>query len=227
MKKFFATLALAASLATGTQAEIRITEAMSASGSGGTADWFEVTNYGLSAVDLTGWKMDDNSFNFANSVNLLGVTSINAGQSVVFLETAAPLTDIPNFRTFWGSNAESITIGSYTGSGISFGSGGDGVVLFDSIGTETTPRATFGAATTGSSFYYAYDSSGNPSTSPNTNAIVSTVGLLDGQSTYASTNALGNIGSPGTAATIPEPSTYALLGLGAAFVLWRMRRRVA
>jgi hypothetical protein len=213
--------------ATSLHAQVRITEAMSSSGTNGTADWFEVTNYGLAAVDITGWKMDDNTFAFANSVNLLGITSISAGQSVVFLETATPETSIPAFRTFWGTNADSISIGSYTGSGVSFGAGGDGVVLFNSTGSETTPRVTFGAATTGSSFYYSYDSSGNPSTSPNINAIVSTVGLLDGQNTYASTNALGNIASPGTAATIPEPSTYVLIALGAAFILWRLRRKVA
>lgn len=208
-------------------AQVRITEAMSSSGVGGTNDWFEVTNYGLAAVDITGWKMDDNSFAFANSVNLLGISSIGSGQSVVFLETATPETSIPAFRTFWGTNADSISIGSYTGSGISFSSAGDGVVLFNSTGSETTPRVSFGAATIGSSFYYSYDSTGNPSTSPNTNAIVSTVSLLDGQNTYTSANALANIGSPGSAATIPEPSTYALIALGVAFILWRLKRKVA
>jgi hypothetical protein len=38
---------------------------------------------------------------------------------------------------------------------------------------------------------------------------------------------LGNIGSPGTAATVPEPSTYALIALGVAFLLWRLRRKVS
>ena len=50
------------------------------------ADWFELTNTGSSALDITGWKMDDNSNSFAASVALRGVTSIAAGQSVVFLE---------------------------------------------------------------------------------------------------------------------------------------------
>jgi hypothetical protein len=227
MKIQTAIASLALLAATSLHAQVRVTEAMSSSGNGGTADWFEVTNYGLAAVDITGWKMDDNSFAFANSVNLLGITSIGAGQSVVFLETSTPDTSIPAFRTFWGTNANSISIGSYTGSGISFSSTADGVVLFNSTGTETTPRVTFGAATTGSSFYYSYDSSGNPSTSPNTNAIVSTVGLLDGQNTYTASDVLGNIGSPGTAATVPEPSTYALIALGVAFLLWRLRRKVA
>jgi predicted extracellular nuclease len=201
---------------------LRITEVMSSSGTGGTADWFEVTNYGLSDVSITGWKMDDNSFSSGNSVALSGVSSISSGQSVIFLESATAET-ASTFRTFWGSNVTSITIGSYTGSGVSFGSGGDGVVLFDSTGVEMTPRVTFGAATTGSSFYYSHDSTGSPSTSPNANAILSTASLSNGQNTYTSSF---NTGSPGTAMNaVPEPQTYVLLGIGAAFLLWRVRRR--
>ena len=44
---------------------LRITEVMSNSGTGGTADWFELTNYGTTTVNLLGYKMDDNSFALA------------------------------------------------------------------------------------------------------------------------------------------------------------------
>jgi len=213
---------------------LRITEAMSSSGVGGTADWWEVTNYGSSAVDITGWRFDDMTFASGSSVALNGVTSINAGESVAFLETTTldsgtVATLISSFRTFWGGSAASAQIGYYAGSGISFGSGGDGLVMFSGTGTETTPRVTFGAATAGSSFYYSYDAAGDPTTSPNTNAIVSTVGILDGQITFASaTISPQNIGSPGTAAVVPEPSSAALLaiaaGAGVTLILRRARR---
>jgi hypothetical protein len=213
---------------------LRITEAMSSSGVGGTADWWEVTNYGSSAVDITGWKFDDSSFAFGTSVALNGITSINAGESVAFLETTTldsgtVATLISSFRTFWGGSAASAQIGYYAGSGISFSSSGDGLVMFSGTGAETTPRVTFGAATTGASFYYGYDAAGDPTTSPNTDAIVSAVGTLDGQITFASATTLPqNIGSPGTAAVVPEPSSAALLAIGAgagmALVLRRARR---
>ena len=132
-----ATLTAQAQLST-----LRITEAMSSGV--GTADWFEVTNYGLSDVSITGWKMDDSSFLSGNSMTLSGVSSISSGQSVIFLESASAVADINAFRTTWGSNVASLIIGSYTGSGVSFGSGGDGLVLFDSTGVEMTPRVTFG-----------------------------------------------------------------------------------
>jgi hypothetical protein len=209
-----ATLTAQAQLST-----LRITEAMSSGN--GTVDWFEVTNYGLSDVSITGWKMDDNSFSSAASVALSGVTSISSGQSVIFLESSSVETAISTFRTIWGSNATSLIIGSYTGSGVGLSSGGDGLVLFDSTGVEMTPRVSFGTATAGSSFYYSYDSNGDPTTSPN--AILSTASLSNGQNTYTSSF---NTGSPGTAMNaVPEPQTYILFGIGAAFLLWRMRRR--
>ncbi len=53
------------------------------------ADWFELTNTGASAVDITGWKVDDNSHSPAQALALTGVSSIGAGQSVVFIEGSA------------------------------------------------------------------------------------------------------------------------------------------
>lgn len=193
--------------------DLRITEAMSSSGTGGTVDWFEITNYGLTLVSIVGWTVDDSSYTFANSVALSGVTSIGVGESVVFLESAGGAA-IESFRTFWG-DLESTQIGYYSGSGLGLSASGDGLVVFDSGGTEETPRVQFGAATTGSSFYYAYDSNGNPETSPNAAAVISTAGALYGQVTHTSADALGNVGSPGTATAIPEPASGALLGLGA------------
>ena len=171
---------------------------MSQSGiGGGTADWFELTNFGSGAVDITGYKFDDGSFNLAAAVSLQGVTSIAAGQSVVCLETAvaSPSDAIAAFRTFWG-NIDSVVIGSYSGSGISFSSGGDGVSLFDAGGSEVT-RNSFGAATTGSSFGF------DPTTS--TFGAVSANGSFGA---FTSASSTANVGSPGI---IPEPSTYAAL----------------
>lgn len=202
--------------------DLRITEAMPSSGTGGTVDWFEITNYGLTLVSLAGWTVDDSSFTFANSVALNGVTSLAAGESAVFLESAAGAA-IESFRAFWG-DLESVQIGYYSGSGVGLSASGDGLVLFDSSGTEQTPRVQFEAATAGSSYYYAYDSNGDPETSPNAAAVISAVGTLHGQVTYTSADALGNVGSPGTATAIPEPATGALLGLGAIGLFGYLRR---
>jgi hypothetical protein len=218
-------LAVLAAPAQADLSSLRVTEAMSSSGVGGTADWFEVTNYGSSAVSITGWKMDDGSFSSAAAVALSGVSSVGPGESVVFLESAAG-AGIAAFRAFWGGSAATASIGYYSGSGISFSSTGDGLVLFDAANAEVTPRVAFGVATGGSSFYYSYDAAGDPTTSPNSNAIVSTVGTIGTQVSFTSADALGNIGSPGTAVNVvPEPSSVILAVLGGGLALAGAARR--
>ena len=132
-----------------------------AAGSANTAyaaDWFELTNTGTSAVDITGWKMDDNSNSFANSVALRGVTSIAAGQSVVFLEgNSTGTTDATidaNFKAAWyGSNVPSgLVVGNYGGSGVGLSQTTDAVNIFNASGTTVT-RVDFNASTlTGGTF---------------------------------------------------------------------------
>ncbi len=227
----FAAVAL---LTSPVSAQLRITEVMSSSGVGGTADWFEVTNYSSSPVTLTGSRMDDNSFNFLSSVELFGVASVAAGDSAVFVETSTldPAAEITAFRTFWGGSATGAAIGYYSGSGISFSSNGDGVVVFDALGGEQSPRTSFGAATTGSSFYWAYGPTGDfvSGYGSQSAGVVSAVGTVPGSSfdqvTFLSATSLPqNIGSPGDAAVaVPEPSSLGLAaGLVAAGVAARRR----
>ena len=117
------------------------------------ADWFELTNTSKSAIDISGWKFDDNSNSFAAAVALNGLTSIAAGRSVVFIETATPSTTIAAFKTAWfGANAPAdLTIGSYTGAGVGLSNAGDAVNLFDATGKLVT-GISFGASTIGVSF---------------------------------------------------------------------------
>lgn len=176
---------------------IRITEVMSSSGTGGTPDWFEISNVGDATVDLTGWKMDDNSYSFALAVALNGVASIAAGESVIFMETATA-TDADTFKTYWGGMSGK-KVGTYTGSGVGLSSTADGVVVFDNAGTEIN-RVSFGAATTGTSFYWVYDSTGNLiSTTGGTLSASGTLGAYTSTATGSWT--ISNTASPGTKAT--------------------------
>lgn len=224
-------IAAAALLATPASAQLRITEVMSSSGVGGTPDWFEVTNYGSSPVTMSGFRMDDNSFSFANSVELFGVSEIASGDSAVFIESAAG-AGIPTFRTFWGGTATAAAIGYYSGSGVGFSSSGDGVVVFNAAGIEQTPQTSFGEATTGSSFFWAYDPLGAfvNGFGSQADGVLSTVGTVFGSSfsqvAFLSATAPQNIGSPGSAAvSVPEPSSLGLAaGLVAAGFAARRRR---
>ena len=199
-------------------ADLRITEVMSSSNGGGspTGDFFEVTNYGSSAVSLSGWKMDDNSFALANAVAMSGIASIGAGESVIFLESAGGAA-IDSFRTFWGG-LSGIQVGYYSGSGTGFGSGGDAVIIFDSFGTEAT-RVSFGAALSGSTFFWGYNSA-TGTVDPSYSGVVSTVGTIGTQVTVTSS---GDTGSLGTAIGVPAPGVVALLGV-AGLIVGKRRR---
>lgn len=131
------------------------------SGSGnGTyaADWFEVTNLSQTPVNITGWKVDDSSNAFASAVALRGVTSIPAGQSVIFFEgTDSGSTDATILAAFSNAWFGTVTppagtlIGAYGGSGIGLSGSGDAVNLFDAAGTLVT-GVSFGAATASATF---------------------------------------------------------------------------
>lgn len=207
---------------------IRITEVMSSSGTGGTADWIEVTNYGTSTVSMVGMRMDDNSYSFAASVALLGVTSLAAGESAIFFENTAPTAPIAAFQSYW-SGLSGVQVGYYNGSGagVSFSSGGDAAVIFSSTGTEISLRAAFGPATTGSSFYWGYDASTGAFDANyvgvNNAGLVSTIGTIGTQVTGLSSGTPTNTGSLGTAIGVPAPGAIALVGV-AGLVGGRRRR---
>ncbi len=150
-----------------------------------------------------------------------GITSIAPGESVIFTEgtTANPTANVAAFKTAWNLDS-SVQVGGYGGSGIGLSSSGDGITLFtDAAGTELPGpfggliRVSFGEATSGTSFFWSYDSTG-ASTS-------SATGTL---STTPSAGTNGLIGTPGSLGSVPEPSS---LLLGATGMLALLRRRRA
>ncbi len=97
------------------------------------ADWFEVTNIGARAVDITGWKMDDSSESPAAAVPLSGITSIAPGESVIFVETTTLAATKATFLSNWfgASPPTALQVGAYSGAGVGLGTGGDAVNLYD------------------------------------------------------------------------------------------------
>ncbi len=171
------------------------------------ADWFELTNTGNTAIDLTGWKMDDNSFAFASAVALNGITSLAPGESAIFLESATPTTTIANFVQTWfnGTKPANLQIGTYTGSGVGLSTGGDGVAVFNASGVEQA-RVSFGAATTAAPFRTFDNSAGT--------ATVSTLSTVGTNGAFAAANDANEIGSPGSAGGIAAPVNKAPTAIG-------------
>ncbi len=161
------------------------------------ADWFEVTNVGTNAVDITGWKVDDSSASFASALALNGVTSIAPGESVIFIETSDLVTTAANFKALWfGANPPAgLQIGSYSGSGIGLSTGGDAVNLYDSTGTRKA-SVTFGASPAGPSFPTFDNAAGLDTTT------ISRLSVVNLYEAFRAVNDAAEIGSPGTAGRI-------------------------
>ena len=121
------------------------------------ADLIELTNTGTQVVDLTGYRIDDSSNQFALLPSpLTGVASLAPGASAVFFESSP--ADLPakqtQFLTAWLGTTTApagLVIGSYSGSGIGLSTGGDAVNLFDTYG-RTVAVVSFGSSTVGRTF---------------------------------------------------------------------------
>ena len=165
--------------------DLAITEIMASSNDPNTLisdDWFEVTNYGSSAVDLGGFSWDDNSW-LPGTVVFPSMV-IAPGEAIVVAQIDS--VNEPAFRTAWnlGPWVQVLVNEDFTIGQPGFSSSGDGVALFD---TSSTPieicRAEFSLALAG--FSVEFDTActylGN-----------STVGV---RGAYASTGS--DVGSPG------------------------------
>ena len=92
------------------------------SSSGYAADWFEVTNTGPTALDITGWQMDDNSNGTAEGRAPRFDQHSSREIGCLFRGPADGTTDatnIANFSTAWFGSATppaGVLIGAYGGS---------------------------------------------------------------------------------------------------------------
>ncbi len=209
MKTVMAFLALASPLT----ANLIITEVMSSSENpDGTAngDWWELTNQGTTAINLSDYSWDDNG---ATSGQLIFPTfSLAAGASVIILneDSAEP------FRAFWNLPltqqifVRSDFAGPANGDLPGFSSSGDAVTLFNPSGT-IIDQPSFGGATPGATFFRFRDEM----TASAQITRVSVAGEL------GATNSSGNpadIGSPGS--TIETPPAVAPIFTGTTSLTW-------
>ena len=163
------------------------------------ADWFEVTNAGTAALDVTGWKMDDNSNAFASAVALRGVTTIPAGKSAIFVEGLADgstdATLLSNFATAWAGTPvlpAGFLVGFYGGGGVGLSTSGDAVNLFDSLGNRIT-GVSVGASTTG----FTFDNTAGLGSTTLPLPVVSTLSVAGVHGAFVAADG-AETGSPGT-----------------------------
>ena len=204
-------------------AQIRITE-VSPWGSGNApyaADWFELHNFGGSAVNISGWTMDDDSNN-PNSALLSGITTVGPDESVIFLELAAGgnATTLKNsfINTWFGGSAPlGLQVGTYTvgvAGGVGLSTGADALNIFSGTAGSLMARVAFGAADSVSP-YQTFDNAGGLN-----NATISQLSVVGINDAFVAVNDVAEIGSPGV---VPEPTALSIGALGLLGLIFRQR----
>ena len=136
------------------RAQLAVTEVHSNQSTNGTptlhADWFELTHYGTTPIDLRGWRFNDSNGGLTNGAVTLGALTLSPGESVVFVQDI----DAAAFRSWWGAAlSPSLQIISYTAASIGLSSTGDGIRLWDaSAASGASPAVSVDFAATGTNF---------------------------------------------------------------------------
>ncbi len=186
---------------------LRVTEVMSSEATDTNnstldhQDWWELSNLDSFAVNLRGYRFDDNSASLSLACTITNDVWIAPGESVVLVENMSA----DAFRTWWGPQAlpPNLKIITYTGSGLSLGSGGDAINVWNAVATGDSDKvasAVFAAAARGVSFGYNPDSStfGGFSAAGENGAFIAAVN--------------GDIGSPGTLINLPRFTAFSWNG---------------
>lgn len=180
-------------------------------------DWFELTNTGPFTVNISGWKMDDNSNSFASSVALTGISDIAAGESVIFTEN--PNTALFLSTWFGASVPAGLQVGNYTGAGVGLSTTTDAVNIYNIAGALIS-NVTF-AASDALAPYQTFDNAAGLN-----NAAISTLSVVGVNGAFVALNNINEVGSPGKiAAAVPEADSYAMLLAGLGFMGFMSRRR--
>ncbi|HEX7861442.1 MAG TPA: lamin tail domain-containing protein [Verrucomicrobiae bacterium] len=178
-------------------AKIRITEVMSDPGGGALpkSDWWELTNFGTNAVDLTGWMFSDAGGDLEDAVVITNVT-IAPSESIIFVENLTRA----QFLAWWGPDRIAPGTQIITYVGVRFAADGDSLRLWAPGTTSENAvyeQVTFGAAESGVSFGFDPDT-----------GVFGELSRINVNGAFPSVDGL-NVGSPGRIRGGPPPAQTA------------------
>lgn len=219
------------------QAQVRITELMSEgqgdidSMNGGRRqrEFFEITNLGNSAVDVSTWSYNDNNTNDPNNFGP-SLSSIAAGESIVFTQMS-----VSDFQNLWNLDP-SVRIVSY-GQLSNLGNA-DTVNIYNSFtqnGSTLVDSLTYTTDARGSGISRNRPWDGGTGQYLNSSWVESSVGDSFGShlaanppsfaAPYDNPAVYTDLANPGTYTQVPEPTALALGSLGLVGLLVAARRR--
>jgi len=194
-------------LAVVANAGVVITEVMPDSvhsSSAANGDWFELTNTGSAAVDITGWSWVDNSSSHDKLV--FPSLVIQPAQSIICLDEK--LDNVSGFRTIWGLGGSLVIVNKDTfGDFHGLGKDGDGVFIYD-VSNSLVNSFTWATSKNGLSI----DVYGGG---------VNSVAGVNGA--YVSSDTTPDVASPFV--VVPEPTTLTLLSFGLVSLLRSSRKK--
>lgn len=221
MRSIISACVLVAAVTSTVDAAVRITEFMSEgqgdtlSGNGGRRqrEFFEITNLGSSAVDVSTWSYNDNNTNDPHNWGP-AIGSIAAGESIVFTQ----MTDA-DFHSVWNLPA-SVRVYSYLQ--LSNLGNGDTINIYNSFTQDASTlmdSLTYLSDARGSGISRNRPFDGGDGQYENNSWIVSEVGdsfgsvLAPNPPTFAGYESYSytDLANPGR--YIPEPATLSLIGL--------------
>jgi predicted extracellular nuclease len=178
------------------------------------AEFIELTNFGPSPVDFTGWSFDDDS-RTPGAVSLSSFGTVAVGESIIIAESP-----VAEFRTIWGLAASVKVLGE---NATNLGRA-DEINVYDAA-SALVDRLTYGDNVIAGTIR-TLNTSGRPATLGALGAndvaqwVLSEVG--DAAGSYMVEGLF--VGNPGIA-PVPEPETYAMMLAGLAAVGLALRRR--
>jgi hypothetical protein len=189
------------------RAQFRITEWMyNGKGASSAGEFVELTNFGASPVDMTGWSFDDSS-ETPGSQSLSAFGAVASHESVILTDLSAS-----DFRTDWSLPTSVKVIGGNSNNL----SRADEINIYDDDNALVTQLTYDDQSIAGSP--RTNNISGNPMTLAAallTSADTTQWNLSANGDTYGSyTSAAGEIGNPGSFSFVPEPVSFALVILG-------------
>ncbi len=120
-------------------------------------DFWELTNFGTNAVDLTGFRFNDSDAVLDGDSVTLGGVIIGPGESIIFAQDNTLINTRDLFTNWWGAEnlPANLQVVFYGGNGQS--SSGDSIVLWDATATandDYLDRADYGEAIRCQTFTY-------------------------------------------------------------------------